>query len=184
MEEKNCKKEGRDPAAGKKQLRLRVGYSNDRGSYGMKKLDSDRLINADFFVKDWQGIRGNRHELIAFGGNRRTMGYTEKRVEPRTNSLTDHRAEFKFPGVPVYQFKVRHLSEKGAGVVVRADSRFLDMVQVGQEVSVNLLCPNGLRPTGHFKSRIEHISELEKGLFKGHLAVGISLHENIPFYGY
>jgi hypothetical protein len=64
------------------------------------------------------------------------MEHTEKRVEPRTNSLTDHRAEFKFPGVPVYQFKVRDLSEKGAGVIVRSDSRFLEMIQVGQEVNV------------------------------------------------
>jgi hypothetical protein len=58
------------------------------------------------------------------------------------------------------------------------------MIQVGQEVNVNLLCQNGLRPSGHFKSRIEHVSELEKGRFKGHLAVGISFHEKIPFYGY
>ena len=147
-------------------------------------MDHDRLINADLFVKGWQGIRGNRHELNVSGGNCKTMDYTEKRVEPRTNSLTDHRAELKFPGVPVYQFKVRDISEHGAGVVVRADSDFLKMIQVGQNVKVNLLAPGGPERSGHFKSRIEHISELEKGRFKGHLAVGISFHEKIPFYGY
>lgn len=112
------------------------------------------------------------------------MEIPERRAEPRASRLTDHRAEFKFPGVPVYQFKVRDLSEKGAGVVVRADSDFLNMIQVGQEVNVNLLFPIGSKPSGHFKSKIEHVSGLEKGRFKGHLAVGISIHGKIPFYGY
>ncbi len=112
------------------------------------------------------------------------MKYTEKRAEPRTKRLTDHRAEFKFPGVPVYQFKVRDVSENGAGVVVKADSDFLNMIQVGLELNVKLLYPSGSRPSGHFKSKIEHISELENSRFKGHLAVGLSIRGKIPFYGY
>jgi len=60
----------------------------------------------------------------------KTMKHPERSSEPRTKWLSDHRAEFKFPGVPVYQFKARDISEVGAGIVVRADSGFLNMIMV------------------------------------------------------
>jgi hypothetical protein len=112
------------------------------------------------------------------------MQQHERRAEPRAKGLSDHRAEFKFPGVPVYQFKARDISEIGAGIVVRADSGFLNMIEVGQELNVNLLVPRGSNPSGYFKSRVKHISELENSRFKGHLAVGLSIHDKVPFYGY
>ena len=51
----------------------------------------------------------------------------ERRCEPRATELSNQRAEFKLTYVPVYQFKVRDLSAKGAGIVVRADSNVLGM---------------------------------------------------------
>jgi hypothetical protein len=104
---------------------------------------------------------------------------SERRLEPRSTQLSNHRAEIKFPGVPVYQLKVRDMSAKGAGIVVRADSHFLNMVQIGQELNVNLLMPRETGPSGQYKSRIEHISELHQGRFKGHRVVGISILDKI-----
>jgi len=105
---------------------------------------------------------------------------SERRAEPRATKLSDHRAEFKFAGVPVYQLKVRDLSDKGAGVVVKADSNFLAMIAVGQKLKMKLLSPvEAKSPLGHYMSRIEHISELESGRFKGHLVVGISMLKEI-----
>jgi hypothetical protein len=100
----------------------------------------------------------------------------ERRTEPRSTRLPSHRVEIKFPSVPVYQLKVRDVSPNGAGIIVRADSKFLTMVQIGQELNVNFLAPTDA-PTlsGHHRLRIEHISELEKGRFKGHRVVGISI---------
>ena len=112
------------------------------------------------------------------------MKFTEKRAQPSNRNHTDHRAEFKFPGVPVYQFKVRDVCASGAGVVVKADSDFLKMIEVGQELNVRLLYPVHSMPSGHFKSRVAHVSELAKSRFKGHLAVGISILEKVPFHGY
>jgi hypothetical protein len=106
----------------------------------------------------------------------------ERRQEPRSAKLSNHRAEFKFPGVPVYQLKVRDISAKGAGIVVRADSNFLTMIQIGQELNVNLLLPKESGPSGHYQSRIEHISELNQGRFKGHRVVGISMLNKINSY--
>jgi PilZ domain len=100
----------------------------------------------------------------------------ERRTEPRSTRLPSHRVEIKFPSVPVYQLKVRDVSSGGAGIIVRADSKFLTMVQVGQELSVNFLAPADVATlSGHHQLRVEHITELEKGRFKGHLVVGISI---------
>jgi hypothetical protein len=100
----------------------------------------------------------------------------DKRLEPRATKLSNHRAEFKFTGVPVYHLKVRDLSAKGAGIVVRADSNFLEMVQIGQQLDVNLISHGeSAGPSGHYKSRIEHVSELKEGRFRGHMVVGLSL---------
>jgi hypothetical protein len=101
---------------------------------------------------------------------------SDRRLELRATKLSNHRAEFIFIGVPVYQLKVRDLSAKGAGIVVRADSNFLEMVQIGQQLDVNLISHGeSVGPAGHYKSRIEHISELSEGRFRGHMVVGLSL---------
>jgi len=100
----------------------------------------------------------------------------ERRTEPRSTQPPSHRVEIKFPSVPVYQLKVRDVSPNGAGIIVRADSKFLTMVQIGQELNVNFLAPaDAATLSGHHKLRIKHISELEKGRFKGHRVVGISI---------
>ncbi|MBI5581090.1 MAG: hypothetical protein HY895_18210 [Deltaproteobacteria bacterium] len=99
-----------------------------------------------------------------------------RRLESRTTKLSNHGAEFKLVGVPIYQLKVRDLSAKGAGIVARADSVFLKMIRIGQELDVKLVSFGEAKgPSGYYRSRIEHISELKEGRFKGHMVVGISI---------
>ena len=77
--------------------------------------------------------------------------------------------------VPVYQFKVRDLSAKGAGIVVKADSNFMKMTQVGQEVDVKMIPGTGVAgSSGHQRSRVAHVTELKEGRYRGHLVVGLS----------
>jgi hypothetical protein len=107
----------------------------------------------------------------------------ERRATPRRTQLSNHRAEFKFRGVPAYQLKVRDLSEKGAGIVVKVGSDFLALIQIGQEVSMKLLSPaDAASPAGNYLSRIQHVSELERGRFKGHLVVGLSMLKRLSAY--
>ncbi len=107
----------------------------------------------------------------------------ERRSQDRAVQLSNHRAEFKFPGVPVYQLKVRDLSEKGAGVVVKAGSNFLTLIAIGQELNMKLLSPaESASPFGQYLSRVQHISELAGGRFKGHLVVGMSMLKKINSY--
>ncbi len=104
----------------------------------------------------------------------------EKRIESRADKLSNQRAEFKFPGLPVYQLQVRDLSSQGVGIIVRADSAFLKMIHVGQELDVKLFSSANREPmAAHYKSRIEHVSELKGGRFKGHWAVGLAILHQI-----
>jgi hypothetical protein len=76
---------------------------------------------------------------------------------------------------PLYQLKIRDLSVEGAGIVVRADSSLLKMIEIGKELTVRLVLPRDYSgPSGHYQSRVEHITELQEGPFKGHLIVGLS----------
>ena len=99
-----------------------------------------------------------------------------RRLEPRATKLSNNRAEFKLTGVPIYQLKVRDLSANGAGIVARADSNFLKLIQIGQELDVKMISfAEATGPSGYYRSRIEHISELKEGRFKGHLVVEIPI---------
>jgi hypothetical protein len=104
----------------------------------------------------------------------------ERRLEPRATNVSNHRAEFKLAGVPVYQLKVRDVSANGVGIIIRADSKFLNMIQIGQELDVKLISfAEATDPSGRYRSRIEHISELQEGRFRGHMVIGISILNQI-----
>jgi hypothetical protein len=88
--------------------------------------------------------------------------------------------EFVFPGVPVYQLKAKDISETGIGVIVRPDSKFLTLIQIGEEMKVKLLSPQESRHMqGVYRARIAHITALEEGKFKGHKVVALELISKI-----
>jgi hypothetical protein len=75
------------------------------------------------------------------------------------------------PGGPLYQLKVRDLSYEGAGIVVRPDSNLLKMIEIGQELKVKVMLPRDYKgPSGQYRSRVEHITEIEEGPYQGHLS--------------
>ena len=99
----------------------------------------------------------------------------EKRYRSRSTDLTNPLAEIIFSGSPVYMLKVRDLSDKGAGIVVRSDSSLLKTIEIGQELIVRLFLPREYRgPSGNYRSRVEHITEIQEGPFKGHMILGLS----------
>jgi hypothetical protein len=91
--------------------------------------------------------------------------------------------EFAFPGTPVYQLKAKDLSESGIGVIVRPDSKFLKLIQLGQEMNVKLLSPpDAKHMQGIYKARIAHITDLEEGKFKGHKLMALELISKVSVY--
>jgi hypothetical protein len=88
--------------------------------------------------------------------------------------------EFALPGSPMYQLKIRDISETGAGVIVRPESKFLHLIQLGQELRMRLIAPRGSRfRAGAYRGRVTQITELETGKYRGHLLVGIALTAEI-----
>jgi hypothetical protein len=71
--------------------------------------------------------------------------------------------------------KVRDLSDKGAGVIVKSDSGFVKMIEIGQEVNVRMVLPRHCRgPSGRYRSRAEHVTEVQYGPCRGHMIACLS----------
>ena len=99
----------------------------------------------------------------------------ERRHRYRSKDLSNPMIVISLSGGPLYQLKLRDLSYEGAGIVVRADSQFLQKVEIGRELKVRVVLPRGYQgPSGYYQSRVEHITELQEGPYKGHLIVGLS----------
>lgn len=103
----------------------------------------------------------------------------EKRLEPRSATLQNHRAEVKFVGEPIYQFKVTDVSAQGAGLLINPDSRFLKIIQPDQIIEINFISPQGEQPEGLYKAQVKHISEMDKGKYRGLRRVGILILESL-----
>jgi hypothetical protein len=100
--------------------------------------------------------------------------HREERKKPRSIDLSNPMAEIILSGNPIHQLKIRDISEDGAGIVVRPDSRLMNRIEIGQEVNVKLVSPRDYRgPFGSFRSRVIHVTEIQEGRYKGHLAVGV-----------
>jgi len=99
----------------------------------------------------------------------------ENRTEPRRAKLRNHRIEIQFVGEPIYQFRVVDVTSKGAGILIKADSVFLNMIEKDQIIEVNLISPQGTNPSGFYSAKISHITSPNKQEFKGHRLVGISI---------
>ena len=101
----------------------------------------------------------------------------ERRAWSRKIKIKNYRIEMMLIGEPIYQFKVRDVSLNGAGFLVKENSNFLNLIEVGQVVKANLLSPTGDAPSGIYKAEIKHITTPRNGKHKGHLLVGVCLIE-------
>ena len=103
----------------------------------------------------------------------------EKRSEPRRAKLRNYRIEIKFVGKPIYQFRVINVTAKGAGLLIKDDSAFMKMIEVGQIVEADFTSPEGMAPSGLYKVEIKHITKLDQQEHKGHQMVGLSILKKV-----
>ena len=103
----------------------------------------------------------------------------EKRAEPRRTQLRNHRVEIKLVGEPIYQFRVTDVSSNGAGILIKEDSDFLNLISLNQTVDVDFISPKGSAPSGTYKAEIKHITRPANGKNEGHCLVGISILQKI-----
>jgi hypothetical protein len=101
--------------------------------------------------------------------------FRDRRARYRSKEMINPMAVINCHSGPLYQLKVRDLSYEGAGIVVRADSNLLKMIDIGQELKVRVVLPRDYKgPSGHYRSRVEHITEIEEGIYQGLFVMGIS----------
>ena len=99
----------------------------------------------------------------------------ERRLETRRAKLRNYRIEIKFVGKPIYQFRVINVTTKGAGLLIKDDSAFLKMIEVGQIVEADFISPEGKVPSGLYDAEIKHITKLDMQEYRGHQLVGLSI---------
>jgi hypothetical protein len=97
----------------------------------------------------------------------------EKRSEPRRAKLRNYRIEIKFVGKPIYQFRVINVTSKSAGLLIKDNSAFLEMIEVGQILEAYFISPEGMDPSGLYKVEIKHITKLDKQEHRGHHIIGL-----------
>jgi hypothetical protein len=103
----------------------------------------------------------------------------EKRSEPRRAKLRNYRIEIKFVSKPIYQFRVINVTAKGAGLLIKDDSAFLKLIEVGQVVEADFISPEGTNPSGLYKTEIKHITKLDMQEHRGHQLVGLSILKKV-----
>jgi hypothetical protein len=102
----------------------------------------------------------------------------EKRSEQRHVTSRCYRMEIKLVGVPIYQFRLINVTDKGASILVKDDSAFLEMIEVDQKIDVTFISPEDSHPSGRYKIKVKHISEINN-IYNGHRLVGISILEKL-----
>jgi hypothetical protein len=100
---------------------------------------------------------------------------TEKRVEGRHTPEGFHGASIKLVGVPLYQFKLKDMSDNGSSILVKDDSFMINYLKVGKTLQINFTSDHRSDHNGVFESKIVHITKVDTGRYKGHYLVGVRI---------
>jgi hypothetical protein len=99
----------------------------------------------------------------------------EKRLEKRAFPKGFHGAEIKLIGIPLYQFKLKDISDNGASLLVKENSSMINNLGIGQSLKIKFYSDDHPELNGYFESEIKHITKIEKGRYKGHYLVGVQI---------
>ena len=111
--------------------------------------------------------------------DQKVKGFKERRATSRRTKLINYRVEISLIGAPIYQFRVKDVTSNGAGILIKEDSKFLSMIEVGQIVDALFISPEGADPVGTYKVEIRHITKSTSGKHEGHYLLGLSILEKI-----
>jgi hypothetical protein len=101
----------------------------------------------------------------------------EKRAEARETLEKMKSVELKLPNLPIYVFKVKDTSPSGICFLVKADSDILNHIQEGEILDLKYHTEDTAKPPEAFSSEIKHITKMDKGPYKDHRLVGLTILE-------
>jgi hypothetical protein len=99
----------------------------------------------------------------------------DKRKERRDKSNKYHSVEMKLSTLPIYLFKLKDISSKGASFLIKEESAILKHLEVGQIMNMRYHSEVEKAPSIVIKSEIRHITKIEEKPYKGHYSVGIKI---------
>jgi hypothetical protein len=103
--------------------------------------------------------------------------HAEKRAETRETLEKMQSVELKLPNLPIYVFKLKDTSSNGICFLVKADSDILNHIQEGQILDLKYHTEDTAKPPEAFSSEIKHITKMDKGPYKDHRLVGLTILE-------
>jgi hypothetical protein len=103
----------------------------------------------------------------------------ERRKELRTDAKQFYSVEIYIREITRrYQFKLRDISEKGMGILVKEDSLILDHLGTGKILPMRYHPLRGPVLSEELNTRIQHVTRCESGRYHGHFVVGLQILEN------
>jgi hypothetical protein len=99
----------------------------------------------------------------------------EKRSEKRAFPKGFHGAEIKLIGIPLYQFKLKDISDNGASLLMKENSSMINHLKIGQSLKIKFYSDDHPEFNGYFESEIKHITKIDKGRYNGHYLVGVRI---------
>ena len=108
--------------------------------------------------------------------------FVEKRSEHRNIVDKFYSVEFALKGIDfVYQFKIWNMSSRGMCVLIKEDSDVLKHLKAGDILDMKYYSSDSSEPAEKRQTEIRHITRDDKGRFKGHFLVGLSILGNEAF---
>lgn len=100
----------------------------------------------------------------------------DKRSEPRPFVNKYYSVQFCIPGLPsIYQFRLRDMSSKGLGFLIREDSAVAKHLKVGDIVDMKYCLADSYDPPDTIRTRICHMTKCDEEKFRGHYLVGLQI---------
>ena len=103
----------------------------------------------------------------------------EKRVSHRNSPDQSDSVELKIPGIPAYQFKVKDSSPNGTCVLVDQNSKFLNYLDINQELDLKYYTYNGKTELISLKAKIKHMTKSYLPPYQKYYFVGLKNSDNI-----
>ncbi len=104
---------------------------------------------------------------------------SSQHCSPRAITEKYFSVQFSIKGFAgIYQFRIRCFEPESLCILVREDSDVLEQIKEGDVVTMAYCLHEGTGHVDPMPTRIEYICEDERGRFKGHRLIGLSVLAN------
>ena len=77
--------------------------------------------------------------------------------------------------VPIYQFKLKDMSTFGLCIIIKQGSPILAKIHKNKKLDMTFCAADAPSETIQLKTKIAHITSDERGKYKGHVLMGLSI---------